>query len=138
MSTISAGTGSTTGYVITSDATGQLNLEASTGIINLGSNTGAAIVPKGTTAQRPATPVEGSLRYNTTTSALEVYKSGTWGSVGGGATGGGQNAAFYLNDTTISVNYTVPTGQNAMTAGPVTINDGVTVTVSDGSAWTIV
>jgi len=45
---------------------------------------------------------------------------------------------FILNDITISADYTVPTGQNAMTAGPVTINDGITVTVSDGSTWTVV
>jgi hypothetical protein len=52
--------------------------------------------------------------------------------------GGGTNRAFYQNDTTISVNYTVPSGQNAMTAGPVTIDSGITVTVSSGSYWTVV
>lgn len=53
-------------------------------------------------------------------------------------TGGGTNKAFYLNDITITDSYTVPTGSNAMTAGPVTINAGVTVTVSPGSYWSIV
>ena len=53
-------------------------------------------------------------------------------------TGGGTNKAFYLNDIVITDSYTVPTGSNAMTAGPVTINAGVTVTVSSGSYWSIV
>ena len=53
-------------------------------------------------------------------------------------TGGGTNKAFYLNDTTITTNYTITTGKNAMTAGPITINLGVTVTVPVGSYWTVV
>ena len=53
-------------------------------------------------------------------------------------TGGGTNKAFYLNDITITDSYTVPVGSNAMTAGPVTIDAGVTVTVSPGSYWTVV
>lgn len=126
------------GFVTIADGSGILELQGTAGVVTAGNNIGAFIIPAGTTAQRPASPTNGMIRYNTTTSSIELYKAGIWGSVGGGATGGGQNAAFYLNDTTISVNYTVPTGQNAMTAGPVTINDGITVTVSDGSAWTIV
>lgn len=43
-----------------------------------------------------------------------------------------------LNGQTISANYTVPVGYNGISAGPVTIDDGVTVTVSSGSAWSIV
>jgi len=53
-------------------------------------------------------------------------------------TGGGNNKAFFLNDTTITNNYTVPTNQNAGTFGPVTVNSGVTVTVGSGSYWSIV
>jgi hypothetical protein len=47
-------------------------------------------------------------------------------------------APFFLNATTVSANFTIPTNYNAMSAGPVTINNGVTVTVPDGSVWTIV
>jgi hypothetical protein len=39
---------------------------------------------------------------------------------------------------TISSNYTITTNKNALSAGPITISDGVTVTVPDGSNWTIV
>lgn len=53
-------------------------------------------------------------------------------------TGGGGNKAFYENDQTITVDYTIPATSNAMTAGPVTINSGVTITVPSGSTWTVI
>jgi len=52
--------------------------------------------------------------------------------------GGGKDKAFFVNDSTIAYNYTVPTNKNAMTAGPVSINSGVTVTVPSGSTWSII
>jgi hypothetical protein len=57
---------------------------------------------------------------------------------GGGAVGGGTDEVFYENDTLVTTDYTITTGKNAMTAGPVTIDDGVTVTVPSGSVWTVV
>lgn len=36
------------------------------------------IVPKGTTAERPATSIPGSLRYNTTDNRFELYEAGSW------------------------------------------------------------
>ena len=43
-----------------------------------------------------------------------------------------------LNEQTITENYTIPAGYNGLSAGPITIADGVTVTIPDGSAWSIV
>jgi hypothetical protein len=45
---------------------------------------------------------------------------------------------FFVNPTTVSANYTIPTNYNAMTSGPITVNSGVTVTVPSGSTWTVV
>jgi len=42
------------------------------------------------------------------------------------------------NATTVSANYTVPTNYNALSAGPITIDSGITVTVPSGSVWTVV
>ena len=42
------------------------------------------------------------------------------------------------NSTAIATSYSISTGSNAMSAGPVTINDGVVITIPDGSVWTIV
>jgi hypothetical protein len=36
------------------------------------------LIPKGTTAQRPATPTNGHLRYNITTNQLEAYQNTAW------------------------------------------------------------
>ena len=45
---------------------------------------------------------------------------------------------FYENSINVSADYTITTGKNAMSAGPITINTGITVTVPSGSTWTIV
>ena len=42
------------------------------------------------------------------------------------------------NDTTITADYTITTGRNALSAGPLTVNTGVTITVPTGSVWTVV
>jgi uncharacterized protein (DUF2147 family) len=42
-----------------------------------------------------------------------------------------------LNPSRVSANFTVPAGYNAISAGPITIDDGVTVTVSNFSNWSI-
>ena len=72
--------------------------------------------------------------------ALTTVPTGLVGT--GGATT--DNQAFtpenpiYENLQTVTANYCITTGSNAMSAGPITIADGVIVTVPDGSAWTIV
>lgn len=65
------------------------------------------------------------------------YISGTWGSIGGAATGGGTDQIFVLNDQTVTSSYTIPTGKNASSAGPIEIDTGVTVTVPTGSSWIV-
>jgi hypothetical protein len=49
-----------------------------------------------------------------------------------------QGEVFWENGTTVTADYTITTNKNAMSAGPITINDGVTVTVPTGSTWTVV
>ena len=60
-----------------------------------------------------------------------------WGTAGG-ASGGGTDQIFYENGTTVTQDYTITNNFNAMSAGPITINNGVTVTVGTGETWTIV
>lgn len=101
------------------------------------SDTTYAELPSGTTAQREV-PSEGRVRFNKTTKQYEGGDGENWGQLGGGATGGGTDRVFYLNGQTVTTNFTVPAGQNAMSAGPITVNPGVTVTVPVGSKWTVV
>ena len=51
---------------------------------------------------------------------------------------GASDGIFYENSTTVSSDYTITSGKNAMSAGPITIDSGVTVTVPSGSTWTVV
>ena len=55
-----------------------------------------------------------------------------------GATGGGTDKIFYENGQTVTTNYTITNNTNAMSAGPVTINSGIAVTIGTGENWTIV
>jgi len=41
-------------------------------------STNVMLVPKGTTAQRPSTPINGHFRYNTTDNRFEIYEAGAW------------------------------------------------------------
>ena len=59
-------------------------------------------------------------------------------SISGGAMGGGGSRVFFENDITVTNDYEITTGKNAMSAGPLTINSGVTITIPSGSDWTIV
>jgi len=108
-----------------------------TGNVILGTTT-ALELPDGTTGQRPGSPVNGMIRYNTTLNQFEGYKASAWGAIGGGATGGSSDDIFYENGQTVTTNYTLSTGKNAMSAGPITINSGVTVTVPSGASWVVV
>ena len=104
------------------------------------SGTGAIDVAAGTTAQRPGTPSNGMFRYNSTDGAFEGYASGAWGAIGGsgGATGGGSDQIFYENGQTVTTDYELTASTNAMSAGPISIDSSVTVTVPSGQVWTIV
>jgi len=95
------------------------------------------LIPKGTTAQRPAVPVDGEMRYNTTTAQFEGYQGGAWGQLGGGATGGGPDEVFVENARIVTTNYTLSTNRSAESVGPITINSGVTVTIPSAERWVI-
>ena len=61
---------------------------------------------------------------------------------GGGAVGGSTDKIFMENGQTVTTNYTIGTefgaACNALSAGPITINSGITVTIDSGDNWTIV
>ncbi len=59
-------------------------------------------------------------------------------SVAGGATGAGGDQIFYENGMNVTSNYTLTSNKNAGSFGPITINNGITVTVPSGAVWSIV
>jgi hypothetical protein len=147
--TINASNSGSGGLLQAADATGILALQtAGTSAVTINTlqnvtlnSTGALTVPTGTTDQRPATPVEGMFRYNSTTYAVEAYMRGSWivigsnpisipteylvvaGGGGGGQNGGGGGGAgglLYSSNTIFQTNiiYTVTIGAGG--AGAVT------------------
>jgi len=93
-------------------------------------------IPTGTTAERPGSPAAGMIRYNTENAQFEGYAT-AWGGFGG-ASGASGDQIFYENDQEVTADYTITSGKNAMSAGPIGIATGVTVTIPSGSSWTIV
>jgi len=98
--------------------------------------TSASKLNVGTTGQRP-TPVTGMVRYNTSLAKFEGYGATTWGALGGGATGGGPDEVFVENGQIVTTSYTITTGKNAMSTGPISINSSVVVTVPTGARWVV-
>jgi hypothetical protein len=101
------------------------------------SSTGFVKIPAGTIAERPASPVQGEIRFNTDYGVYEGYYGVTWNQLGGGATGGGGDQVFVENGVTVTTSYTLTTGKNAESVGPITINSSKTVTVPSGQRWVI-
>ena len=108
-------------------------------------------MPTGTQANSPTGVSVGTLRFNTDIDAAEIYKaddgtgSAGWASVAGGGPSLGDDSIIRTNNDTISENITVgPTANgddkftNGMSAGPIEIANGYTVTVESGASWSIV
>jgi hypothetical protein len=64
--------------------------------------------------------------------------TGLTGATGAMPMGGGTDKIFYENDIVMTANYTITSGKNAMSAGPITVNPGVILTIPSGSTYTIV
>ena len=95
------------------------------------------------------TPAYGTLVYNSTEDAAQMWKADSggapgWASVGGGGPSIGENSIIRTNGPTISENLSVgPTANagveftNGFSAGPITIANGYTVTIENGATWNI-
>lgn len=92
-----------------------------------------------TASTRPSPASTNQVILQTDTGTMLAYIGGAWVEVtGAGATGGGVDRIFWENDQVITSDYTITTGKQAGTFGPVTIDTGVTVTVPANSVWTVV
>ena len=104
-------------------------------------DTGFLRLPTGSTAQRPSAGIstQGMMRYNSTLSKFEgyTYPAETWGTLGGGASGGGADEIFVENAMTVTNDYELTSGKSASSVGPITVNSGVTVTIPSGQNWVI-
>ena len=84
-------------------------------------------------------PIYHNTTVNTPRNICQNVEVPIYGTVqGGGATGGGSDQVFIENDQTVTTNYTISTNKNAVSAGTLTVNSGVTVTVPSGARWVVV
>lgn len=83
-------------------------------------------VPNRTTGQRETGA--GFISYNIDLNQFEGFVNGQWGSIGGGATGGGQDKVFVQNHTSVSQPWEV--GQDALISG-------VTVTIASPAVFAL-
>ena len=96
--------------------------------------TGYMAVPTWTTATRPNNASgKKMIGYNSDLKSLEGYINGKWGGVGGANAEG----AIYENSKVITTSYTIPSDKNGFSVGPITIQDGATVTVPNTSKWVV-
>jgi len=101
---------------------------------------------RGTSTPTTSDIVNGEVALDTSAKKLYVNDGGTVKEIGGGgsggATGGGSDKVFFENAQTVTTNYTIGdtfgAACNAMAAGPISINSGVTVTINSGEVLTIV
>ena len=83
------------------------------------SNSGSAVTFSGTVNVFVTYPSERSVNVDASGSAVVN-------------TGG-----IYVNSKTVSASYTIPSGSSAMSAGPITVASGQSVTISSGSRWVV-
>lgn len=102
------------------------------------SDTAGMFVPAGTTAQRDPAPQYGEQRANSTLNQQEWWNGTGWVPMGGGATGAAGNPVIFENDIHVTGDYTITTGKNGMSAGPIIVDNGFEITVPPGSVWTVV
>jgi len=133
---------------ITTQGTGDLTLST-----NSGTNSGTVTIADGANANISITPngsgkvvidgishpiADGSNGQALVTNGSGVLSFSTISASGGGAQGGGSDEIFYENDQAVTTNYTITASHNAMSAGPITVNNGITVTVPSGVRWVVV
>lgn len=102
------------------------------------SDTGSALLPAGTDAQRDASPQVGAIRFSSTNTGWEGWNGTNWVSIGGGQMlGQALIKGIFYNSQNIAENLTIAAGTNGLSAGPITVDNGFTVTVANGSVWTV-
>ena len=138
-------TSATSGTISTINTSStELKFNPGLGIVDFSGATGAVRTSSGTVAQRPASPANGMIRYNTSYNALEAYSNGAWvalaGSlsytisyliVGGGAgssqaSGGGGGSQVSSGTSTLSsaTSYTIIVGAGGAGAALGPTNQG--------------
>ncbi|MCK5920965.1 MAG: hypothetical protein KAG66_08485 [Methylococcales bacterium] len=107
-------------------------------VVSKTSATGSAVLPSGTTAQRDGSLGSGHagyMRFNSTDTSFEGWNGSAWAAIGGGNT---TTEGLYEMKAEITANYEIDSANNAISAGPISVASGVSVTIPATSTWVIV
>ena len=116
------------------DGTANINLPG----VNTAGNQNTSGTSGGFTAGNASNLNSGTIPDARFPSTLPAVDGSNLTGISAGATGGGSDEIFYENGQNVTTDYTITNGKNAMSAGPITIDSGVTVTVGAGETLTIV
>jgi hypothetical protein len=118
---------------------------ASTGVVTLAGTLGATSGGTGL-----STYTTGDIIYASASNTLNRLTAGSngqvltlasgvpsWAASTGGASGGGTDQVFFVNEQTVTTSYSIPSSKNAMSTGPITVANGAVVTVPSGSRWVV-
>tara|TARA_A100001201_G_scaffold140355_1_gene133364 strand:+ start:71 stop:679 length:609 start_codon:yes stop_codon:yes gene_type:complete len=135
-------TAASSGTVPASDKITEGNTEAE--VVDTGSDGHFKVVTEGSERLRigPAGQV-GLAGANYGTSGQVLTSGGTngavtWAAAAAGATGGGSDQWAVEHDNTVTTSYTIGTGKNVISAGPLSVNAAATITVPANSYWVVV
>ena len=130
--------GTTLSRTLTSSSTGSLlNLSGSAKVFIAATTAELQeLVDFATTFTLPTSDGTSGQVLQTNGSGTLSFATASGGS--GGATGGGSDEIFFETDQTVTTDYTISASHNAVTAGPIVINNGITVTVPSGVRWVVV
>lgn len=92
--------------------------------------------PSWTNSTRPPSPNAGETGFNTTINSLETYSGNS--AVGWIAATTVANGAIAQNVQVVTGNYTMTANSSGTSAGPMSLANGVTVTLPSGSRWVII
>ena len=135
-------TAESSGTMPASDKITEGNTEAE--VVDTGSDGHFKVVTEGSERLRigPAGQV-GLAGANYGTSGQVLTSGGTngavtWAAAAAGATGGGSDQWAVEHDNTVTTSYTIGTGKNVISAGPLSVNAAATITVPANSYWVVV
>ena len=125
--------GNKTSAIFSSGGGQTLNFNNNTKFVT--TNTGAIV-----TGVLTATSFSGTVPSSSLSGALPAISGANLTNLPPSAPVGGAstNTVFFENDKAVAVNYQITSTKNAMSAGPISINAGIAVTVPSGCSWTIV
>ena len=128
---MAAATGSVNGYLTSTDWTTFNNKGSGTVTSVGGTGTVSGISLSGTVTSSGNLTLGGTLDLSSPPAIGGTAPNTVAGTVIQATNG------IVVNSNTVSASYTIPSGSSAMSAGPMTIASGQTVTVSSGSRWVV-